>query len=83
MVIEWQSEVDVMNFNISMPDELFEKVNEEAKRLYVTRSGYIAMAVAQKLQQDEALRLLPDAIKIYKEKMDKKDEENSLDNLPD
>lgn len=42
-----------MRVNINMDEELVKKVDEVAKKMYVSRSSYIAFAVSQKIQADE------------------------------
>jgi metal-responsive CopG/Arc/MetJ family transcriptional regulator len=44
---------------ISIDDELLERINEMAKKLYTNRSAYIAMTMAQVLQnQEEAMGII-------------------------
>lgn len=44
-----------MKFNVSMNDELFQKLEEEAKRNYVSRSGLISLAVTKYIQDKQAM----------------------------
>lgn len=64
-----------MRVNINMDEELVKKVDEVAKKMYVSRSSYIAFAVSQKIQSDETLANMPkiidvinDAVQIEKSK---------------
>lgn len=45
--------------NITMPMELLEKVDMAADAMHLSRSSYIAVAVSQKIQQDEMMKQLP------------------------
>jgi metal-responsive CopG/Arc/MetJ family transcriptional regulator len=49
--------------NITLSDENLEKVDKACKDLGIARSTYIAMAINEKIKNDEALRLMPDVIK--------------------
>lgn len=51
-----------MRVNINMDEELVKKVDEVAKKMYVSRSSYIAFAVSQKIQSDETLANMPKII---------------------
>ena len=53
-----------MRVNINMDEELVKKVDEVAKKMYVSRSSYIAFAVSQKIQADEALANMPKMIDV-------------------
>lgn len=44
---------------ITIAPDLLEKIDEAAKKLYLTRSAYISVAVAQKLQADNAMAMMP------------------------
>lgn len=50
---------DSMRVNITMDEELLSKVDEAARKMYVSRSAYIAFAVSQKIQSDEVLSNMP------------------------
>lgn len=56
-----------MRVNINMDEELVKKVDEVAKKMYVSRSSYIAFAVSQKIQSDEAFANMPKMIDVLNE----------------
>lgn len=60
-----------MRVNINMNEELVARVDEIAKKMYISRSSYIAMAVTAKLQQDSILDNMPSIIATMQE-MNKK-----------
>lgn len=60
-----------MRINITLSEELVSKIDDRAKAMYITRSGYIATALTQKMQADDALLMLPELSKVMKEAMDK------------
>ena len=47
-----------MKINITMNDELLERLDKHAKELYTTRSGLISLACVQYLNQQEAMNLI-------------------------
>lgn len=48
-----------MKVNINLDDSLVKKVDERAKAMYVSRSAYICMALAEKMKQDDLVATLP------------------------
>ena len=48
-----------MRVSINVPDELLEKIDKRAKKLYISRSAYISTALAQKLQADDMFDVMP------------------------
>lgn len=56
-----------MRLNINMDEELVKKVDEAAKKMYVSRSAYISFAVSQKLKSDVAMDNLPKIIEVMNE----------------
>lgn len=64
-----------MRINITLSEELVSKIDERARAMYISRSAYIATALTQKMQADDAMTMLPelskamnDAIKLQREK---------------
>ena len=57
--------------NISLPDDVMERLDKESKALGLNRSAYISMALNQKWQNDEAIRALTNLSK-YADKVDAK-----------
>lgn len=55
-----------MRINITMDDDLIKKVDEVAKKMYVSRSAYIAFAVSQKMQQDSLMENMPEMLQTMK-----------------
>lgn len=62
---------DCVRLSITMSDDLVKKIDERAKSMYISRSAYIATALTQKMQADDALLMLPELSKVMKEAMDK------------
>ena len=56
-----------MRVNINMNEELVSRIDEIAKKMYISRSAYIAMAVTSKLQQDSILDNMPSIITTMQE----------------
>lgn len=46
--------------NISLSEELLQKIDERAAAMYLNRSAYISTALAQKMAADDALKNLPE-----------------------
>ncbi len=62
---------------LAINPELLEKVDKEAEKMYLSRSAYICVALAQKIQQDMVMEQLPILInEIQKDKLNKVIEEN-------
>lgn len=49
-----------MRINLIMPDELVNQIDEQSKRLGVSRSAYIVMSMSQKIQSEEVMRSMPE-----------------------
>lgn len=47
------------NANISLPDEVMERLDKEAKKYGVNRSAYISMTLNQKWEQEKVINQLP------------------------
>lgn len=60
-----------MRINITLSEELVSKIDERARAMYISRSAYIASALTQKMQADDAMSMLPELAKVMKEAMDK------------
>lgn len=56
-----------MRVTINLPDELLSRVDKGADKLFISRSAYIATALAQKLQQDEVIEKMPDFMSEIRE----------------
>ena len=50
--------------NISLPDEVMERLDKESKALGLNRSAYISMALNQKWQNDEVIKAIPELSKL-------------------
>jgi metal-responsive CopG/Arc/MetJ family transcriptional regulator len=59
-----------MRINITISEELVRQVDERAKSLFVSRSAYISTALAQKMQADDAMRMLPEMAKTMQDAME-------------
>lgn len=49
-----------MKVNITLADELMQRIDSYADENYMTRSGFISLASTQYLSQQEALKLVKD-----------------------
>lgn len=47
-----------MRVNVSLSEELVKKIDERAKAMYISRSSYIAMALATKMQAEDMMSVL-------------------------
>ena len=59
--------------NISLPDDVMERLDKESKALGLNRSAYISMALNQKWQNDEAIKALTSLSK-FADKVDAVDQ---------
>lgn len=48
----------VKKFNVSMSDELLDKVDRYSERNFISRSGLLSLAVSQYLKQDDIMNLM-------------------------
>ena len=55
-----------MKINISLPDAVLKKADEKAGQLGLSRSAFIAMAISEKVRQDEMMDMLPQMIEQMK-----------------
>lgn len=56
-----------MQLSISLNDDLVKKLDERRLQLFASRSSYIALALAEKLQHDDVAINFPRAIDILSE----------------
>jgi metal-responsive CopG/Arc/MetJ family transcriptional regulator len=59
-----------MRVNINISEDLCKKVDERAKAMFISRSAYISTALAQKMQTDDAMNMLPEMAKTMQTAMD-------------
>ena len=52
--------MSAQSFNISLPQELVEQIDEQARREFSSRSEYIRRAVVKQLRTEQALQLVFD-----------------------
>ena len=73
--IQKKGDTKAMKFNVSMNDELFKKLDEEAKKNYLSRSGLVSLAVTKYLQDKQAMEAIGQFPTMFAqlEKMQKKD----------
>lgn len=55
-----------MRVNVSMSDDLLKMVDSAAKEMYVSRSAFIAMAVAEKIKSDTVVKIMPELMELAK-----------------
>lgn len=60
-----------MRITFLADDELVDKLDFEAKRLHISRSAYIVMTLAQKLQAEKTVDDLSKLIDIYQSEKNK------------
>ena len=58
-----------MRANITIPDELMQKIDEYAKARYMTRSAFLAMAANTYINQENVMENLPALVKLYEREM--------------
>lgn len=69
-----------MRVNINMDEELLKSVDEQANKIHVSRSAYIAFACTQKIQNDKMLESMPDMLRAFQIATElKKTQENISD----
>ena len=61
---------DEMRINITISEELCKQVDERAKAMFISRSAYISTALSQKMQADDAMRMLPETAKTMQDAME-------------
>ena len=54
---------------ISLADDLLSRIDAKASEMYISRSAYIATALTQKMQADDAMTMLPELSKVLKDAM--------------
>ncbi len=50
--------------NISLPDEVMERLDKESKAIGLNRSAYISMALNEKWRNDEVIKAIPELSKL-------------------
>ena len=50
--------------NISLPNEVMERLDKESKKLGLNRSAYISMALNEKWRNDEVIKVIPELSKL-------------------
>ena len=55
-----------MKVNITLNDELLEKIDKKADDMFMSRSGFIALSCTEKLQNMEAIELLGQMTAAFK-----------------
>ena len=55
-----------MKLNISMPDEIIEKVDRKAKQLGLSRSAFLTLAASEKIMQSEVIEYMPQMLEAMK-----------------
>ena len=53
--------------NITVDDELLEKIDEYSKKMHQTRSGFFAMCADNYITQQITISHLPEMLEAYKE----------------
>jgi metal-responsive CopG/Arc/MetJ family transcriptional regulator len=56
-----------VKINITLSEELIKEIDQRAKAMYISRSAYIATALSQKMQADDAMLLLPELSKAIQD----------------
>lgn len=72
-----------MTINVSLDEKLIEKIDERAKAMYISRSAYISMALAEKMRQDDLVANIPEMISLMKDFKSDFDSSSLLDNGKD
>lgn len=67
-----------MRVNINMDQELLKAVDEQATKIHVSRSAYIAFACTQKIQNDKMLENMPDLLRAMQLAAEMKKAEENL-----
>ena len=60
-----------MRLNITINDELLEKIDEYAKSKYMSRSAFLAMAADTYINQANVMDNLPVLVKLYEQEQAK------------
>ena len=50
--------------NISLPDEVMERLDKEAKKYGVNRSAYISMSLNRQWEQEKVISAIPELSKL-------------------
>ena len=59
-----------MRVTVNLSEDLLKVVDERAKAMFVSRSAYISTALAQKMQADDAMKMLPEMAKTLQDAME-------------
>lgn len=71
-----------MRLGVNLPEDLVAQIDKRAKALYISRSAYIATALAQKLQSDTLLDNIPGLAQALQTQL-AKDNSNRIEASPD
>jgi len=71
--------------SVTLPKELIERIDVEAKKLYISRSAYIVTALAQKMQSEEIMKTLPDFVTALRSALQNEQAKSKITdfNIPD
>ena len=56
-----------MRINVTINDELLQKIDEYAKSKYMTRSAFLALAADTYINQANVMENLPALVKLYEQ----------------
>lgn len=65
-----------MRLNISINDDLLQKIDEYAKSKYMSRSAFLSMAADTYINQANVMDNLPALMKLYEQEQQKSDKQN-------
>lgn len=68
--------------SVTLPKGLIEKIDIEAKKLYISRSSYIVTALAQKMQSEEIMKTLPDFVTALRSALQNEQAMSKLSDMP-
>lgn len=55
-----------MKVTISIADDILAKVDERAKKNFMSRSAFITQSVIQRMDADDAMTMMPDVLEALK-----------------
>ncbi len=70
-------------FNLSLPEDLLRKLDEQAKKDFSSRSDYVRKAIVNQLRSEQALEAVLDRSNAKGKKLGIKSEQQVYDTLAD
>lgn len=57
-----RKEIEMCRVNLNFPSDVLAKIDNRSRELGMTRTSFVAMCVTRQLEEEEALKSLPDIL---------------------